>query len=85
MADRIARYVALYWRPDDLGGSYFRTLLLRYEEGMIPPPVIKLAMGAPAKEHEFFYANTQTEIATIYGLSQQTVSRWLRRQAPDLS
>lgn len=77
---RRVRYVALY----EAGGkSYFRFVHVEFPDGMIPPP--KIGMGVPrGGVHEFALADTQEEIAALFRTTQQSVSRWMRNQAPPL-
>jgi len=82
-ATRRARYVALYERPDHEGGNYFRVAHLEFPAGFVPPPTIGLHIPL-AGTHTFTYAQTQAEIAATFGLTQQTVSRWLQRTPPEL-
>lgn len=75
-----ARYVALY---RDGANSYFRFVHVQFPDGMIPPPTIN--MGVPhSGVHEFGRADTQEEIALLYDTTQQSVSRWMKNQAPTL-
>ena len=69
-----AQYVALY---EIDGKKILRFIYLEYPDGMIPPPEIRL--GKPLESvHTYTYAEDQSAIAAMYGVSQQAVSRWSR-------
>lgn len=81
---RVAHYVALYGRPSEQGGGvYLRWVTLDIPDGLISPPTIELHWPLFGPQ-TFHYAQTQAEIAKLYGVTQQTVGRWLRREAPPL-
>lgn len=79
-----ARYVALY-ETGERGGNYFRFVRLEFPDGMIPPPMIEMSVPHHGI-HVFTYlhADTQAAIGSLFGIPQQTVGRWLKREAPEL-
>jgi hypothetical protein len=77
---RASHYVAAYRHPDPhTARMLLRRVILECPAGLIPPP--KISLHEPlVGPHEFVFAGdgTQEEIAKMYGVTQQTVGRWIK-------
>ena len=74
-----SHYVAVYRHPEpDSARMLLRRVVIDYPFGLIPPPTISLHKPLDGP-HEFAHAGdgTQAEIAKLYGVSQQTIGRWI--------
>lgn len=74
-------YVVVYRHPDMATPALLlRRLVVDCPAGLVAPPTITLHEPLVGP-HEFAHAGggTQAEIARMYGVTQQTVSRWIEQ------